>query len=98
MGLLIKWKPWVSLAIFLSCFKVSICNRYQRLTINGETSDWLPILEAIPQESILGPLLLLIYFNDFPGGLELLAKLTARQLSNDLQSLCGLINGNDFQP
>ena len=54
-----------------------ISNRHQRVTINGKTSDWLPILAGVPQGPILGPILFLIYINDLPDGLESLAKLFA---------------------
>ena len=48
--LFIRWKLWVLQVVFLG-------NRYQRVTINGQTSDWLPILAGVTQGSILGPLL-----------------------------------------
>ena len=41
----------------LRLFQNLLSNRYQRVTINGQTSDWLPILAGVTQGSILGPLL-----------------------------------------
>ena len=35
-------------------------NRFQHVTLNGQSSNWLPIKGGVPQGSILGPLFFLV--------------------------------------
>ena len=57
----------------LQWFKSYLNERSQYVTVNGHASEMLPITCGIPQGSVPGPLLFLIYVNDLPNASKLLS-------------------------
>ena len=58
-----------------------LSNRKQRIVLNGQNSSWANVHAGVPQGSILGPLIFLIYISDLSDNLTSNAKLFADDTS-----------------
>ena len=54
----------------LNWIQAFLTNRKQQVIINGFQSDESSLASSVPQGSVLGPLLFLIYVNDIPGTID----------------------------
>ena len=62
------------LLIWLSGF---LQGRMMRVQVNGSYSSWVHVLSGVPQGSVLGPLLFLLYVNDLPDWIKSSIKMFA---------------------
>ena len=80
-GLLQKLRSMGISVEFYNLLGNYLSDRFQRVIINGQMSSWRPVLAGVPQGSILGTLLFLVYINDLPIELKSNAKLFADDTS-----------------
>ena len=61
---------WISLWL-------SVSERSQKVVLDGQASDPVPVLSGVPQGSVLGPVLFLIFINDLPDNIRSSVRLFA---------------------
>ena len=80
-GLLFKLRRMGISGPLLEWFQSYLENRFQRVAIEGCVSDYQKVKAGVPQGSILGPLLFLIYINDIVSDIKSNIRLFADDTS-----------------
>ena len=80
-GIIFKLKAYGVEGELLLLLKNCVENQEQRVVLNGQTSELRKIMSGIPQGSVLGPLLFLIYINDLPDIINSLCKIFSDDVS-----------------
>ena len=78
-GSMLKW-----FYLFLTTWR-------QQVVVNGCSSDWSPVPSGVPQGSILGPLLFILYINDLPSAVCSTMKIFA----DDVAMYCSVKSVSD---
>ena len=60
-----------------TCIDSFLENRQQAVVVGGERSNFMPVDSGVPQGSVVGPCLFLLYFNDLPIEIESKIRLFA---------------------
>ena len=80
-GLLFKLKSYSVEGSLFCLLENYLKNRKQRVILHVQCSSWKNIVSRVPQGSVLGLLLFLIYINDLPNGIAFICNIFADDTS-----------------
>ena len=68
-----------------------LTSRRQKVVLNGRSSQWGEVLSGVPQGSVIGPLLFILFVNDIPG----VAHSLIQMFADDIKIFRSLLSPDD---
>ena len=85
-GLLHKLKCYKNSGQIFGLISSFLSNRWLRVVLDGKSSQVYPVDAGVPQGSIFGPTIFLLYINDVPD--DFICNITMHTKDNTLYSKC----------
>ena len=80
--------------LLVNWIKEFLSDRKQKVMVNGECSTWYEVTSGIPQGSVLGPTLFVIYINSLP---DVISQSSSYLFADDTKLANGIFENSDCE-
>ena len=80
--------------LLVNWIKEFLSDRKQKVMVNGECSTWYEVTSGIPQGSVLGPTLFVVYINSLP---DVISQSSSYLFADDIKLANGIFENSDCE-